>query len=131
MSCCDSSLVKVINNSGTDFTVTASDGVVGNLHDLDKGTDIPDQGSSSGYAFSSGGTDGACSGYITITTGNGSYALTLNYAFTPSNNFGACPCTPTAQDNVTSGNYLATASVATGSDDGGASTVWTITAQLT
>lgn len=131
MSCCDSSLVKIINNSGTDFTVTASDGVVGNLHDLDKGTDIPDQSNSSGYAFSSDGTDGNCSGYVTVTTANGSYALTLNYAFTASNNFGACPCTAASQDQVQTGNYVATAVATTGSDDGTASTVWTIVSQLT
>lgn len=131
MSCCDSSLVKIVNQSGVSFTVTASDGVVGNLHDLDTGTVIADQSDSSGTAYSSGGTNGACSGYVTVTTSNGSYSLTLNYAFTPSNKYGHCPCTPTAQDPVTAANYVATATVATGSSDGGASTVWTITSQLT
>ncbi|WP_249695169.1 hypothetical protein [Stappia sp. WLB 29] len=131
MSCCDASLVKIVNNSGTDFTVTASDGVVGNLHDFANGTNIPDQGSSSGGAYSSGGTDGNCSGYVTITTANGSYSLTLNYAFTAANNRGSCPCTASAQDTVTAANYVATAVATTGSSDGTASTVWTITTQLT
>ncbi|WP_186386477.1 MULTISPECIES: hypothetical protein [unclassified Stappia] len=131
MSCCDSSLVKIVNNSGTDFTVTASDGVVGNLHDLDNGTSIANQSSASGTAYSSGGTNGNCSGYVTITTANGSYSLTLNYAFTASNKFGACPCTAASQDTVTAANYVATAVATTGSSDGAASTVWTITTQLT
>ncbi|MBC2860107.1 hypothetical protein [Stappia sp. 28M-7] len=131
MSCCDASLVKIVNNSGTDFTVTASDGVVGNLHDLDKGTTIANQGSASGTAYSSGGTEGNCSGYVTVTTSNGSYSLTLNYAFTAANKRGSCPCTATSQDQVTSANYVATAVATTGSSDGTASTVWTITTQLT
>ena len=131
MSCCDASLVKIVNQSGSDLTITASDGVVGNLHDLDKNTSIANGNSASGYAYSSGGTDGACSGYVTVTTANGSYSLTLNFAFTPKNKRGSCPCTPSSQDDVTSGNYVATASVTTGDDDGGASTVWTITSQLT
>ncbi|WP_067334540.1 hypothetical protein [Stappia indica] len=131
MSCCDASLVKIVNNSGTDFTVTASDGTVGNLHDLDKGTTIADQSSASGTAYSSGGTEGNCSGYVTVTTANGSYSLKLAYGFTAANKRGSCPCTASSQDQVTAANYVATAVATTGSSDGTASTVWTITTQLT
>lgn len=131
MSCCDSSLVEIINLSGADFSVTASDGEVGNLHGLDSGTSIPYKSYAIGYAYSSGGTKGDASGYVTVTSTTGGYELKLPYSFTASNNFGACPCTAASQDDVQSGNYVAKADVATGSNSGEAHTVWVIISQPT
>jgi hypothetical protein len=130
MSCCDGSLVQIINLSGADFSIQSHDSTVGSLHGLSSGTDIPNNGFAIGFAYSGGGTNGAASGTVTVSTSNGAYTMTLDYGYTPDSNTGSCPCTTTSQSAQSVENYVATPTTSTGNNTGEAWTVWTISSQL-
>lgn len=128
MSCCDNVTVEIVNNSPTLFTVQSVSSPVGGTHDLREGQTIAAGGGTlSGTAFSKNGTDGAVSGSIVVTTGT--YTLTLPFAFTPKNKLGKCPCTASSQSTVTDSNYTAECVATSGSSEGSASTVWTLSSQ--
>ena len=135
MSCCDGSLVQIINLSGADFSIDSHDSTVGSLHGLSSGTDIPNNGFAIGFAYSGGGTNGAASGTVTVSTSNGAYTMTLDYGYTPDSKTGSCPCTTTSQSAQSVPrrhplNSLPAPSTSTGNNTGEAWTVWTITSQL-
>lgn len=130
MSCCDGSAFEIINLSGTSFSVTSVSASDGSVQQISTGDVIDNNGFLLGFARAGSGTKGKAKGSITITTENGKYSLKLPYKFSPDNSFGACPCTSSAQDDVTEANYVAKATVGKGKYNGEASIVWMVTSQL-
>jgi hypothetical protein len=124
MSCCDGSTLEIINLSGQTITLTSVDHTQGSTHHLSDNDSIAYKSFELGWAYSGSGTDGNAKGTINITVGS-STTMALDYEFTQDSG----TCTPTSQDAVTEGNYVATPSFHTSDNSGEAYCVWTVTSQ--
>jgi hypothetical protein len=125
MSCCDGSVVEIINLSGQELTLVNVDHTSGSTHCLSDNETSANDGFILGFAYSGSGTNGNAAGTVNLSIA--SQTLALPYAFTQNSGI----CTPTSSsDAVSSTNYVATPTFHTGQNPGEASIVWTITSQL-
>lgn len=127
MSCCDNSLVSFCNLSGFGMTVVEASPVEGTIRGASPGTPIVYMAPPYNcYAFSARQSRGEAKGTVTLQVANGTQ-FKLNYAFTPSDNKGHCPCTASVEQNpIIDGGLKASAVVISGSSDGGAQVNWTV-----
>lgn len=128
MSCCDNSKIYITNRCGVQLKQTASSTSEGTLSPGGTYTVEPD-GQLMWTAESSNGSDGKADGSLTFALGSSGVSMTFAYHFHPANAFGKCPCTASAANAITNGNYRASATTTSGSSDGTASVNWTVTTE--